>query len=110
MGPRDGEAVYLKTAERTGIGRGLDARNPVFDQSIDFLVDGDLAHAESTVIGVELWCTHVVIRPSFKGAVVIPLADVLKTGQLHDTFHLEGGKGGRLELKMEWLWTAANQF
>jgi hypothetical protein len=54
VGPRGGEAVYKKTAERSGIGRGLAARDPVLDQTLDFLVDGDTAHTPDAVVTVEV--------------------------------------------------------
>lgn len=105
VGPRDASPVLKKTAERTGIGRGLDARNPVFDQSLDFLVDGDLADRSDTVVRVELWTMHMLLRPSYRGCVAVPLTRVIAASRLHDTFPLHDSESGRLEMTLEWLGT-----
>lgn len=101
VGPQGGVPLYKKSAERTGIGRGLNSRSPVFDEDIDFLIDGEAAQASDTVITIELWITHVLMRPNFKGSVTIPLARVISAGRLRDTWPLEGGSG-TLDMGLEW--------
>jgi len=105
IGPRDGRPVFQKTVQRTGIGRHLDSRNPVFDGSVEFLVDGDLAVADDTLIGIELWTSFVVLRPKFNGSVVVPLAQVLQQKRISNWWPLVGGSGGKMRVEFEWLAT-----
>jgi len=105
VGPRDRQPIYKKTAERTGMGRGLDSRNPMFDQTVDFLIDGDLAHSGDTIVRVEIWVIHILLRPTFKGFVEVPLSRVLAARRLHDSWPLEGIGTGQLEMDLEWLGT-----
>jgi Ca2+-dependent lipid-binding protein len=100
IGPQGGAPVYKKSAERGAMGRGLDARSPVFDERVDMLVDGDTAQKHDTVITVEIWVKHVLLKPSFKGSVTLPLSSVLQ-GKMRDTWMIEGGTG-TLEMGLEW--------
>ena len=101
VGPIGGAPLYKKKSERTGIGRGLNSRSPVFDEDIDFLIDGEAAQAGDTVVTLEIWITHLLLRPDFKGSVTVPLARVISAGRMRDTFPLEGGSG-TLDLGLEW--------
>jgi hypothetical protein len=101
IGPRDGAPVYKKSAERSGIGRGLDARSPIFDHRVDILVDGNTAQRRDTLITVEIWIRHVLLKPSYKGAVTLPLSSVLIAGKMRNTWVIEGGSG-TLEMGLEW--------
>ncbi|KAH7618895.1 putative Synaptotagmin-3 [Nannochloris sp. 'desiccata'] len=101
VGPRDGAPVYKKSAERRGMGRGLDARSPVFDERVDMLVDGDTAQRRDTVITVEIWVKHFLLKPSYKGAVTLPLSSVLMAGKMRETWVIEGGSGA-MEMGLEW--------
>jgi hypothetical protein len=105
VGRRGREPAHAKAAERTGVGRGLSARDPVFDESLDFRVDGDLADAGDAVVCVEVWVSHLLARPTFKGRCEVALARVVAAGRLHDSFALEGAGGGRVEAALEWLGT-----
>ena len=96
-----GKPVYSKSAERTGIGKGLDSRNPVFHESLDMLINGEIASAATTYLIVEIWVKHFMLRPSFKGSVSIPLHKVMDSGKTRGVFPLEGGEG-TLDMSVEW--------
>jgi len=101
IGPQDETPVYKKSAERSGMGRGLDARSPVFDERLDILIDGDTAQRRDTVITVEIWIKHLLIKPTYKGAVTLPLSSVMMSGKMRDAWVIEGGSG-TLEMGLEW--------
>jgi C2 domain len=101
IGPQDGTPVYKKSAERSGMGRGLDARSPVFDERLDLLIDGDTAQRRDTMLTVEIWVKHFLLKPTFKGAVTMPLSSVLVAGKVRDIWAIEGG-AGTLEMGVEW--------
>lgn len=90
---------YAKKAER-GRGQGLDSRNPLFDQAIDFLIDGDTALAADSIITVEIWTQHLLRKATYKGTACVLLQKVIHAERLHDMYGLD--TGGSVELGFEW--------
>lgn len=103
VGDRDKDPTYEKVAERTGIGKGLNAKDPVFDQSIDFLIDGDTARGQDTVLKIEIYVVHVATKPRLRGFVVIDFQDIISNGRLQDRWSLENSASGQLDMSLEWL-------
>lgn len=101
VGPRDGHSRYKRIAERKGVGSGLDAKSPVFDETVDFLIDGDTVHDPDSCLRVEIWATHLIKRPSFKGSVTLALGEIMSAFQMHDRWPLDGSQGS-LEMRIEW--------
>lgn len=101
VGPRNGHSRYKRVAERKGVGSGLDAKSPVFDETVDFLIDGDTVQNSDSCLRVEIWATHLLKRPSFKGSVTLALADIMSAFQMHDRWPLDGSQGS-LEMRIEW--------
>jgi hypothetical protein len=101
IGPLNGTPLYKKSAERSGMGQGLDTRSIVFDERLDVLIDGDTAEMRDTVIAVEIWVKHLLLKPTFKGQVVMPLSAVVAAGKKEGTWVIEGGSG-TLEMGLEW--------
>lgn len=104
VGSRSGPTHYSKSWERSGLGRGLSAQHPVFDAEVDFLVRGDVAQDQDTIVRVSIYTKHPIRRPTYKGSVTVPLSRAIATGKIHDEFVVEGPKsGGTLEMGLEWL-------
>ena len=40
--------------------------NPVFDESLEVIVDGETATRRDLQVQVEIWMTHMVRKPTFK--------------------------------------------
>ena len=54
------------------------------------------------MITVEIWVKHFLLKPSYKGAVTVPLSTVLMAdGKIRDTWVVEEG-AGTLEMGLEW--------
>ena len=103
---RGGEIYYEKFAERTGIGKGLNARDPVFDQSVDILVDGDVASDPQSVLRVDIFVVHIARKPGLRGSVTIELGKIIESGRIQDRWELQGSTtGGQIEMSLEWLRT-----
>ena len=103
VGTRGKDPKYEKIAERTGIGKGLNAKDPVFDQSIDFLIDGDTARHQDTILKIEIYVVHVAKKPRLRGFLVIDFKDIVNSGRLQDRWSLENSPTGQLDMSLEWL-------
>lgn len=104
VGKRNESPQYSRVSERTGLGRSLNARDPVFDDSLDILLDGDCANDADSVVKVEVFVIHLGRKPKSRGFAVIDLADVIKSGRMQNKFDLKGKySGGQIEMGLEWL-------
>jgi len=90
-------------------GTFLHRRNPVFQETLELLLDGDEAMDKDAVVSVELWVSHFMWRDGFKGRVSLPLAEVIQGastsgGEIGERdWRLEGVESGRLHMALEWL-------
>ncbi|GAB4820429.1 hypothetical protein N2152v2_007475 [Parachlorella kessleri] len=91
---------YFKQTER---GKKTNSRNPVFDQTMEFILDADTATNPDTVILLEIYDVHWLYMSEFKGRVVVPLQDVIRRQRMRDDWQLEGVDSGRLDMGLEWL-------
>ncbi|PRW33926.1 kinesin K39 [Chlorella sorokiniana] len=84
----------------------LHKRNPVFDESLELVVDGDTAGNPQTLITVEIWSSHFVRKEKYKGKAVVPLHEVQRRRRLRGSWALQDAPPGA-SLTMELSWTAA---
>jgi hypothetical protein len=77
--------------------------NPVFDETLELLLDGSLTRQPDLAIHVEVWVQHFILPSTFKGRVSIPLRQVLERRRLRDTWPLEGVRQGRITLELSWF-------
>lgn len=92
----------VRTSQRSR-GTFLHNRNPVFEELIEILLDGEEATAPDAVISIELWETHVLRWDTFRGRVTLPLSDVQAARKVTGDWRLEDVPSGRLTMSIEWL-------
>ncbi|KAL4458584.1 hypothetical protein ABPG75_013449 [Micractinium tetrahymenae] len=85
----------------------LHKRNPVFDESLELLVDGDTAASERTVVTLEIWACHFLRRDKFKGRAEVPLREVQRRRRIRGTWPLQDAPQPGGTLAMSLSWTAA---
>jgi len=102
---RDHPAIMEKVAERTGIGKGLNAKEPIFDQTVDLLIDGDNANRANMLLRVEVFVVPVAKKPKLRGFVEIELKKIIEAGRMRDTWKLEQSPRGHIDMHLEWLRT-----
>lgn len=85
----------------------LHKRNPVFDESLELLVDGDTAASERTIVTLEIWACHFLRRDRFKGRAEVPLREVQRRRRIRGTWPLLGAPQPGGTLAMSLSWTAA---
>jgi hypothetical protein len=77
---------YKKSAERSRLRQHqwMQARDPVFEEELDFVVDGDTATEPETVVRVEVWVLRTLRGPLFKGSVTLPMREVMAAGRVQN--------------------------
>ncbi|EFN56892.1 hypothetical protein CHLNCDRAFT_51690 [Chlorella variabilis] len=78
-------------------------RNPVFDERLELLVDGDTAAAEGSQIELEVWAAHFLRADSFKGSAVVPLRDVQRRRRMRGSWPLQHARSGSLLMELSWV-------
>lgn len=66
-------------------------------------INGAVARNPHSVIRIEIWVVRGLRKDLFKGAVVIPLVQVVSKSRVRDVWQLEGVSSGRIEMELEWL-------
>lgn len=102
----DHSPLYIRESEKSGLLKQQNATNPIFDDSIDLLVDGDSARDPDTVLKVEIFVIHLGRKPKSRGHAVIDFKNIIKSGKIQQRWDLIGqsnGSRGQIEMCLQWL-------
>ncbi|KAL6775843.1 hypothetical protein ACKKBG_A18715 [Auxenochlorella protothecoides x Auxenochlorella symbiontica] len=81
----------------------LNRRNPVFDQKLELILDGDEAAEQDAVVRVDLYTVHLILKPTYKGHVAVPLQEVVSRRRVTGTWPLQGVSSGQLSMNLTWV-------
>lgn len=88
----------------------LDRKNPVFDQKLELILDGDEVDAsKDEVIRVDLYTHHILLKPLHKGSVAVPLHEVIGRGQVQGSWPMQGVPRGQLTMSLTWVPTLQSE-
>ncbi|XP_038973286.1 synaptotagmin-5-like [Phoenix dactylifera] len=100
MGKSDTYVVLkmMKTRTRNKTRVVNQSLNPIWNQTFDFVVEDALRD----MLILEAW-DHDIFMKDFIGRCIMTLTRVMMEGEYADSFHLEGSKAGKLNLKLKWM-------
>lgn len=98
--------MYTRVSEKSGLLKQQNATNPIFDDDIDLLVDGDSARDPNTVLKVEIFVIHVGRKPKSRGYATIDFKNIMKSRRMQQRWDLVGESSpsrGQIEMCLQWL-------
>ena len=101
----DQDPLYVRVSEKSGLGKSMNARDPIFDDSLDILIDGDTAADPDVALRVEVFVIHFARKPKSRGHAIISLKQIIRSGRIQDRWDLFGGdkNRGQIEMVLHWL-------
>ena len=98
--------MYTRISEKSGLLKQQNATNPIFDDDVDLLVDGDSVRDPDTVLRVEIFVIHLGRKPKSRGHATIYFKDIIKARRMQQRWDLIGQSlqnRGQIEMCLQWL-------